>query len=92
MTIGFARTLTWFGVVGLCAESCDDGFCFVFDIAQHWYGWRVAMSVSTSSLTLRCFDPCMKSCDVGCCLSDVWSVTGSCDVGCCFVFGMVQYR
>ena len=33
-TICFAPTLTWLGVVGLCTESCDVGFCFVLDMAM----------------------------------------------------------
>ena len=54
VTLDFASSLTWFGDVGPCTERCDVGFCFVFDMVQHWRGRRVAMSDFASSLTWRC--------------------------------------
>ena len=91
MTIGSAPTLTWFGGV-ICAREVA-----MSDSASSLTWYCIGMDG-----VLRCgscfvfdtamFGPCMESGDVGCCLSDVWSVNGSCNVGCCFVFGMVQYR
>ena len=41
VTLDFASSLTWFGDVGPCTESCDVGFCFVFDMVQYRRrGWR----------------------------------------------------
>ena len=44
---------TWMGGPWY-STSCGVGFCFVFDMVQHWHGWRVAMPFFfASSLTWR---------------------------------------